>query len=106
MMVTMFSHEDDPLKVVASTVISNRPGVCLSMIDGRGSDLTLHLDSPGELIAMGEHIVGEGMRLMREAALADRAVLPEPRTPMGRTAAEVMTDRAAFNAAMGVDDPL
>lgn len=39
-------------------------------------------------------------------ALGDPQGFVEGMTPLGRTAAEVLADRAAFQEAMGVDDPL
>lgn len=39
-------------------------------------------------------------------ALADPQGFVEGMTPLGRTTAEVLADRAAFQEAMGVDDPL
>ncbi len=77
MMVTMFAHEDDPLKVVGAAVNGHSPSVCLSLIDGKGSDLTLHLDSPGELVKFGEQIVWEGMQLMRLLTLAEAVADPQ-----------------------------
>lgn len=42
------------------------PAVCL-YVEGEHDYMTIHFESPGEMAAFGERIVGEAMRLMREA---------------------------------------
>jgi hypothetical protein len=69
MMVVMFLNDGNLPPVQGSVVQGNSPGVCLDFTDRHGSELTLHLDTPEDLIRLGEKIVAEGMKLKRAAAL-------------------------------------
>ena len=84
MRTTMFCHGVPVTET--TTVVNHKPCCCVEMEDDRGSALSLHFDSPIDLIRFGEQLVGDGLRLFNE--------------PPAPTLAQVIADPAAFVTGM------
>lgn len=60
----------------AHSVESCEPAVCFHL-DTDEDYLTMHFESPGEMVRFGEQIVGDGLRLMNTTTLAEALADPQ-----------------------------